>query len=124
MTAVPDSPGVYCFFVGHPHASVPPAGYPLYVGSTGLSKKQNAVRRTLRDRFGDYLKEKDDPKGRLNIRLFLRTFAGEVTFLCSPGTLPADQMLELEKQLNDALMPPYSIRDFSGQIRRQRNAWQ
>jgi hypothetical protein len=119
---VPNEPGIYCFVVGHTFISLPPVGYPLYVGVVGTSKKSRD--RTLRERFGEYTREKDNPRGRLHVRNFLRAFDGELTFFCAPWHVKPADLLKTEKLLNDALMPPYSVKDFTATTRAQRNAWQ
>src|SRR5678815_4154365 len=53
---VPDTPGVYTFSI-EPHiAAHPGASFLMYVGKT--------ENQTLRVRFGQYLRERNDPKGR------------------------------------------------------------
>jgi hypothetical protein len=122
--SVPDAPGIYCFLVSHSHPSVPAVGYPLYVGVTGISKNKGAVPRTLRTRFGEYIREKHSQEGRLHVRKFLKVFERELLFMCAPESMSPEAMTEMEKQLNDALMPPYSIKDFTGEVGAQRRAWQ
>jgi hypothetical protein len=113
--SVPDFPGVYCFFVGHPGPSLPPVGYPLYAGQT---------ERTLYIRYGDYLREKDSKFGRAHVRKFLNVFWGEVLFAFAVFSGDRDQVITLERRLNDALMPAYSRNDFSADTKAKRSAWQ
>lgn len=120
---VPKEPGIYCFVVGHTLKSLPPVGYPLYAGVVGTSKKKTGDR-TLRDRFGEYMRERDNPRGRLHVRKFLRVFDGELVFFYAPWRVKPANLLKTEKLLNDALMPPYSVKDFTATTRAQRNAWQ
>ncbi len=117
---VPKEPGIYCFIVGHRIKSLPPVGYPLYVGVVGTK----GTDRTLRQRFAEYVREKDDPGGRLHVRQFLRVFEGELAFFCAPWHVQPAKLLKSEKLLNDALMPAYSQKDFTATTSAQRRAWQ
>jgi hypothetical protein len=118
---VPDEPGIYCFVIRHSFRSLPPAGYPLYAGVTGIRDPSD---RTLRKRFGEYVREKDDPNGRGTVKKFLTVFEGEVSFYFAPWHVKPKKLLDTEKLLNDALMPPYSSRDFTATTGAQRRAWQ
>lgn len=112
---IPTVPGLYCFFVGQPPASLPPVGYPMYVGKT---------ERTLRIRFGEYLREQNDPGGRVRVRKFLNVFEGELYFSCTPFNGTAAQVKEVETDLHNALMPAYSDIGYSAEVRQKRQAWQ
>ncbi len=111
---VPAEPGVYCFMVGLPPATLPPVGYPLYVGKTD---------RQLRVRFREYLREKDDPGGRIRIRKLLTVFQGELFFSCAPFVGTKQERKAVEAELHDALMPPYSDIGFSAEVRERRQAF-
>lgn len=111
---VPDLPGVYCFLVGLPPTSLPPIGYPLYVGKTD---------RQLRTRFREYHAEKEDLGGRKRVRKMLTVFQGELVFSCVPFAGTAAERKQLETDLHDALMPPYSDIGFSAEIRQRRQAF-
>jgi len=92
------------------------------VGVVGTSPKSK--NRTLRQRFGEYIREKDSPHGRLQVQRFLRVFEGELAFFCAPWHVKPERLLKTEKLLNDALMPPYSVKDFTATTGAQRRAWQ
>lgn len=111
---VPQEPGLYCFMVGFPPANLPPVGYPLYVGKTD---------RRLRTRCGEYLRERDDPGGRMRVRKMLNVFEGELFFSCAPFAGTAAARRAVETELHDALMPPYSDIGFSAEVRRRRQAF-
>ena len=116
--AVPETAGFYCFFVGPALAALPPAGYPLYVGETG----------NLRKRYGNYLIEKNSKTGREHVRKFLKVFEGEVRFAYAvwPTTSPPPTktgLRAIEKELNDALMPFYSRKDFTANVKAKIGAW-
>ena len=112
--AIPTVPGLYCFFVGLPPGSLPPVGYPMYVGKT---------ERTLRLRFGEYLREQHDDLGRVRVRKFLNVFEGELYFSCTPFSGTPAQVKEIETDLHNALMPAYSDVGYSAEIRQKRQAW-
>jgi len=112
---VPLARGFYCFFVGPPPGALPAVGYPMYLGRTG---------RTLRTRFGEYLREQDDPGGRLHVRKFLNVFAGELTFMCTEFNGDDRALAETERALLNAVMPAYSDSGYSAETRAGRGAWQ
>lgn len=116
--AVPDAPGFYCFFVGPAPTILPPAGYPLYAGET----------ESLQTRYGSYLKEKNSRTGREHVRKFLKVFEGELKFAFAewpksspPVTKP--RLRAVERELNDALMPFYSHKDYSAGVKAKIGAW-
>lgn len=111
---VPNVSGFYCFVVMNPAVQLPLVLYPLYAGETD----------NLRRRYRDYLREKDKDSGRVHVRKFLSVFWNEIVFAYAPLNAVADDRRVIEKQLNDALMPPYSIKDFSAQVKAARGAWQ
>ena len=112
---VGDTPGVYCFHIGHNLECLPAFGLSLYGGITV---------RSLRTRFLQYFHERDSSQGRIWVRKFLIAFEGELNFAWSEVDTTAVDITILEREFNDAMMPPYSIRDFSADVRARRNAWQ
>lgn len=106
---VPDEPGVYAFLVQPGIAPNLNASYLAYVGKT---------ERSLRTRFGEYLRETVDPAGRPKIRLWLQLYEGYVHFTCAQLASP----VEVERKLIDAFMPPANS-DFSAQVGRIRRAF-
>lgn len=111
--ALPQQAGFYCFYVGEPPERLPQVLYPLYAGETG----------NIRRRYGDYLVEKNDPYGRLTVREMLTVFSGEVAFAYALFAGERAERLQIEKQLNDALMPWYGVKDFSAGVKRGRRPW-
>ncbi|HEY0034197.1 MAG TPA: hypothetical protein VGB81_13100, partial [Devosia sp.] len=103
------------FFVGPPPATLPPVGYPMYLGRTS---------RTLRQRFREYLREQHDPTGRQHVRKFLNVFEGELSFMCTEFNGPYAQLVATERALLDAMMPAYSDSGYSAEVRAGRGAWQ
>lgn len=110
---IPEVPGFYCFLVGPAPSSLPPVGYPMYLGKT---------ERTLRQRFYEYLNEQD--RGRVHVRKFLNVFRGELTFTCTAFRGNQGEVKLMETALLDALMPAYSDSGFSADVRAGRGAWQ
>lgn len=112
--ALPEAPGFYCFMIFNNLPSLPPVCYPLYAGET----------ENLRRRYGNYLTEKNSAAGRFQVRKFLTVFSGETQFCFAPYQAEKAELTRIEKKLNDALMPPYSRRDFSADIKAAKGAWQ
>ena len=107
-------PGVYCFHIGHDFNCLPPFGLSLYGGITT---------RSLRARCRRYFWEKDAVQGRFWVRKFLHVFEGELAFGWSEVDPNSVNLSILEKDFNNAMMPHYSVRDFSADVRAGRNAW-
>ena len=112
---IPEEPGFYCFVVGPPPTTLPQVTFPMYLGKT---------ERTLRIRFGEYLRERHDPAGRFHVRKFLQTFEGELDFMCTAFRGTHDQVVATERALLDAIMPSYSDSGYSAEVRAGRGAWQ
>lgn len=104
---IPKVPGIYCFHIGHKLNCLPSFGLSLYGGKTD---------RSLRTRFQQYFSERDSETGRLSVRMFLNVFDGELSFGWSPVDIEKFDLKTLEKNFNDAMMPPYSVKDFSADV--------
>ena len=115
VSKISDGPGVYCFHVGHGLACLPPLGLSLYGGISEVSLRRRCMR---------YFSEKNAKDGRLSVRRFLHVFEGELTLVWSEIDMTMFDIKQLEKDFNDAMMPPYSRRDFSAELRDARGAWQ
>ena len=70
-----------------------------------------------------YFSEKDADNGRIWVRKFLNVFEGELTLGWSEVDTMITDLKALEKDFNDAMMPHYSVKDFSAEVRAGRNAW-
>lgn len=112
---ISNAPGVYCFHVGHSLNCLPPLGLSLY---GGISKD------SLRSRCRKYFWERHADQGRVGVRKFLQVFEDELTFSWSEVDATTVDLDVLEKDFNDAMMPPYSSKDFSADVLKGRNAWQ
>ena len=107
-----EGPGIYAFAVAHRQAGLPPHGYVLYIGEAGAKK---GPARTLRARFKEYLREKHKGK-RPHVAVFLNTWETCLTFHLVSMDPKAVDMLDIERRLNDAMLPPFSRCDLSPQI--------
>jgi hypothetical protein len=115
FSTVAKLPGVYAFTVGHHARGLPPHAYVLYIGQTGAKRKD----RTLRQRVKEYYLEKTTGKRPL-VAEFLNKWETCLFFYYAPLDPNSTNLLELERRLNDALMPPYSLMDFSPEIRKRK----
>lgn len=117
---VDSKPGLYAFSIVAKKVGLPPHGYILYIGQTGI---RNGVARTLRVRAGEYLRNKASRK-RPNVLYFLNKWWGHLDFHFVAVDPKTADLNKLEQALNDALMPPYSINDFSPEVKQFKKAWQ
>lgn len=106
---IPDQPGIYSFVI-NPRYTNHPHRFLGYIGST---------ERTLNQRYREYLKEKNNPKGRPKILRLLNKWDGYIDF-CYITEL--EEIIDVESRLNDAFQPPYNS-DFSGEVNRIQNAF-
>ncbi len=120
LDRVPDDKrGVYAFAVHGPHDVLPPHGYILYIGIAGRDSD-----RPLRDRYKDYLNAKKVLK-RDRIARMIGTWHSVLRFYFAPvdATISSDDLKDLEKKLNSALLPPFSEGDLEAGIKRKRRAF-
>lgn len=109
---VPDEPGVYAFIVRHINNHFPIHGFIMYIGITGAEGNG----RTLNNRYGDYLREKKKDK-RPKVHYMLNKYPDDLQFAYSAVTDPAIDLKALELDLNDAIIPPVVVKDFTAEIR-------
>ncbi len=114
-----DKRGVYAFAVCEPSDVLPPHGHVLYIGIAG--RKSN---RSLRARYGDYLNPKKVAK-RERIAYMIGTWHEVLHFFFAPvdDAMTSDELEELERQLNSALLPPYAEGDLEAGIKAKRKAF-
>ena len=114
-----DRRGVYAFTVSTNDTALPPHGYVLYIGIAG--RRSN---RSLRERYRDYLNSKKVLK-RERIARMIGTWRTVLRFYFAPVApeMSSDELEELEKQLNGALMPPMAHADLEATIKAQRRAF-
>ena len=116
VTRIVEQPGVYAFGVAHARDGLPPHGYILYIGQVGA---RSGRARTLRARFREYLREKSRGK-RPRIAYFLKTWETCLVFHFAALDPAAVDLLDVERRLNDAMIPPFSQADFSPGIRQMK----
>lgn len=111
--------GIYAFAICHESDVLPPHGYILYIGIAG--KDSN---RSLRERYRDYLSEKKVLK-RVRIARMIGLWHKVLRFYFAPvdNDVSTADLQALEKQLNTALMPVFSISDLDADIRKKRAAF-
>lgn len=114
-----DKRGIYAFVVCKNNDVLPSHGYVLYIGIAGRDSE-----RPLRARYKDYLNAKTVRK-RAGIARMIGTWHSVLRFFFAPidDNVPSDDLKEIEKQLNTALMPPFSKGDLEADIRQQRRAF-
>jgi hypothetical protein len=108
---IPTTRGIYAFVVLHDNPSFPPHGFVMYIGESG-----NKNKRTLHVRYQDYLTETIVRK-RHGVHYMLRNWRGSLFFFYSPVADKRYNLRKLERDLNDALFPPFSSNDFSLEVR-------
>jgi hypothetical protein len=107
-------PGIYAFAIQHGAMGLPPHGYIVYVGQAGADKGHKI--RTLRQRFTEYFRDKIKPK-RPAVHYFLNAWETCLVFHFAPVDPNATDLKAIEAALNDAMLPPFSINDFSAEVR-------
>ena len=120
LERIPDNKrGIYAFVVCHNNAVLPMHGYIMYIGIAGRDSS-----RTLRARYKEYLNEKKIME-RFHIARMIATWHRVLRFFFAPvdDDVSADDLKALEKQLNDALLPPFSKGDLSAELKAKRSAF-
>jgi len=114
-----DKRGIYAFAVCRKNDVLPPHGYVLYIGIAGRDSE-----RPLRDRYKDYLNARMVKK-RARIARMIGTWYPVLRFFFAPidDDVSSDDLKELEKQLNTALMPPFSEGDLEADTKQKRRAF-
>jgi hypothetical protein len=110
--AIPKARGIYAFVVQHDNDHFPPHGFIMYIGITGA----RSVERNLRLRYGDYLREKEKNK-RPRVCYMLNKWESDLFFYFVPIPNRAINLDQLELDLNDSILPPIVIKDFTAEIR-------
>jgi len=93
---IPNEPGLYTFIIQPGLANHPSCSYLMYVGKT---------KRTLRQRFQQYLKEKERETGRPKVVRLLNKYPDNL-FFCYTAIPDRSQIDELEKALIGTFVPP------------------
>lgn len=111
--------GVYAISVRHNDTRLPPHDYVLYIGQAGAKRSGT---RTVRARIREYFRERDRMK-RPHIWEILNKWNGVLFFHFAAIESSGKMIKTIEQKLNDALLPPYSIGDFSANIRQAKRIW-
>ena len=120
LEKVPDNKrGMYAFAICETNVVLPPHGYILYIGIAGRDSD-----RPLRARYKDYLNERKVCK-RESIARMIADWHKVLRFFFAPvdDKITSDQLKTLEKQLNTALVPPFSKGDLSAETKRKQRAF-
>lgn len=114
-----DRRGIYAFSVRPSCDLCPPCGYVLYIGIAGRRSD-----RSLRARYKDYLQEGQILK-RPKIARMIGTWHEVLHFFFSPveNEITSEDLEEMEKELNGALLPPCSDADIEADIKTKRRAF-
>ena len=110
--SIPEQSGVYAFVVRHENNHFPPHGYVMYIGITG----DVGPTRTLRVRYRDYLNEKKRDK-RPRVNYMLNKYENDLYFCFVPLDRNVVDLGKLELDLNDCILPPVVVKDFTAEIR-------
>ena len=111
--------GIYAFVICHPSKVLPQHGYVLYIGIAG--KNSN---RSLRERYKDYLNDRKVLK-RARIARMIGTWHEVLRFFFAPvgDEISSNDLQKLEKQLNTALVPTFSVADLDAGVKEERRAF-
>lgn len=111
--SIPSSPGIYAFFVKPGIADFKENAYLMYVGKAG-DKSNN----DLRKRFNQYINGmKSNARPKLN--WFLNTWKSHLFFCFAEINDRRLSLSKIEKELNDAFIPPFNEMDFSAKVRKK-----
>lgn len=105
--------GIYSFVICQHSKVLPQHGYVLYIGCTGLEPN-----RSLRDRYKEYFWPSHIVK-RPHIARMIGTWHEVLWFFFAPvdDDFSSDGLKKLERQLNTALLPPFSQNDLEAEAR-------
>jgi hypothetical protein len=120
LSSIIEQPGVYAFVLSHNVPDLPQHGYVLYIGHTKGKKHP----KTLKMRANEYLKQEKARPKRPHVWEFLNKWETCLSFHFAAVDPTKADLFNIEKKLNDAMMPPYSRRDFTASIRRRKQIWE
>jgi hypothetical protein len=118
VTLIPEKRGVYAHSISLDMVNMPPTNYVTYVGLVGDKKKTGPKgdKRHLRQRFREYLKEKDT-LGRPLVWEMLHQYDGFMWFHYAEVADYTVSLHKIETALLNTLLPPCNKEDFSINIR-------
>jgi hypothetical protein len=114
-----DKRGIYAFSIHRPSQVLPPHGNILYIGIAGRKSD-----RSLKARYKDYLNPQKIMK-RDRIARMIGTWHEVLRFHFAPidDSMTSAQLEQLEKDLNTALLPPFSEGDLEADTKKKRRAF-
>lgn len=114
-----DKRGVYAFSISQPSQVLPPNGHILYIGIAGRRSD-----RSLKARYKDYLNPQKVIK-RARIARMIGTWHNVLRFHFAPidDSMTSAELEQLEKDLNTALLPPFSEGDLEADTKMKRRAF-
>lgn len=114
-----DKRGIYAFAISYPSDVLPFHSYILYIGIAGHDSQ-----RSLRARYRDYLNERSLLK-RVKVGVMVGLWGPILRFCFAPveETVTSEDLKNIERKLNTAIMPPFSINDLDAETRRMRRAF-
>lgn len=119
---VPDDfRGVYAFCICQESEVLPFHCYVMYIGIGGRKSE-----RSLRKRYRDYLNAKALMKRSARVRRLFGEWNSMLRFYFAPvgDEVSSEQLQQIEKELNSALLPPMSKGDLEAGVKQQRDAFQ
>lgn len=120
LVRIPDDKrGVYAFAIRQESTVLPPHSYVLYIGIAGRRSQ-----RSLRDRYKDYLSASHLIR-RARLARMISTWHNVLTFYFAPveSAVTSNQLQTLERELNSALIPPFSEGDLEADLKQKRRAF-
>ena len=120
ISKIPDDKrGIYAFVICWENDILPQNGYVLYVGIAG--KNSN---RSLRARYKDYLSI-TKVQDRTRIARAIGLWEDVLKFFFAPidDNIESKDLQLLERQMNEALLPPCCERDFDAETRQKMRAF-
>ena len=114
-----DKRGIYAFAISYPSDALPPHSYILYIGIAGRDS-----RRSLRARYRDYLNRRSLLK-RERIARMVVCWGSILRFFFAPveEAVSSEDLKNIERELNSAFMPPFSISDLDAETRQMKRAF-
>jgi hypothetical protein len=116
---LPNKRGIYAFVIYTKSNILPSHSYVMYIGIAG--RRSN---RSIKERYKDYLSISQVRK-RANITRLIGMWNKVLhfTYATIDDNMTSEVLEELEKQLNDALLPPFSKGDLSGGLKKMVGAF-
>ncbi|WP_187430180.1 hypothetical protein ROLI_047130 (plasmid) [Roseobacter fucihabitans] len=115
-----DRRGIYAFCICQESHVLPEHCYVMYIGIAGRQSD-----RSLRARYRDYLNVRKLAKRSPRVRRLFGEWHTLLRFYFAPvgEEVSSDELEQLEKEINSALLPPMSKGDLEADIKQQRDAF-